>query len=42
MRKKHKEECIKNKRLSDYISSIANLSRKVCLISTEAEQFIKS
>ena len=25
MRKKHKEQCIKNKRLSDYIYSIANL-----------------
>ena len=33
---------IKNKPLSDYIYSIANLQRKVCLMSTEAGQFIKS
>ena len=32
----------KNKRLSDYIYSIANLRRKVCLMSTKAGQFIKS
>ena len=41
-KKKHKEQCIKNKRLSDYIYSIANLQRKVCLMSTKAGQFIKS
>ena len=35
------KECIKNKRLSDYIYSIANLQCKVCLTSTKAEQFIK-
>ena len=42
MQKKHKEQFIKNKRLSDYIYSIANLQHKVCLMSTKAGQFIKS
>ena len=42
MRKKHTEQCIKNKHLSDDIYSIANLLRKVCLMYTKAEQFIKS
>ena len=40
--KKSKEECIKNECLSDYIYSIANLYCKVCLMSTNAEKFIKS
>ena len=40
--KKNKEKCIKNKLLSDNIYSIANLSGKVCLMSTKAEDFIKS
>ena len=38
----NKEQCIKNKRLSDNIYSIANLQRKVCLMPTKAGQFIKS
>ena len=42
MLNKHKEQCIKNKRLSDYIYSVATLSCKVCLMSTKAGQFIKS
>ena len=42
MQNKHKEECIKSKHLSGYIYLIANLYRKVCLMSTKAEQFIKS
>ena len=42
MRNKHKEQCIKNKRLSNCIYSIATLYRKVCLMSTKAGQFIKS
>ena len=44
MRNKHKEQCIKNKRLSlsDYIYSIATLKFKVCLMSTKAEKFTKS
>ena len=33
MQKKHKEQCIKNKCLSDYIYSIANLQS---LMSTKA------
>ena len=40
--KKHKEKFIKNKHLSDYIYSIANLYRKVCLMPTKAGEFIKS
>ena len=42
MRNKHKEQCIKNKCLSDYIYSIATLYCKVCLMSAKAGQFIKS
>ena len=37
-----KKQCIKNKCLSDNIYSIANLQRKVCLMTKEAEQLIKS
>ena len=33
---------IKNKHLSVYISSIATLQCKVCLMSAKAGQFIKS
>ena len=33
---------MENKRLCDYIYSIANLQRKICLMSTKAGQFIKS
>ena len=40
--KKHNEECIKNKHLKDNMFSIANLYGKVCLMSTQAEQFMKS
>ena len=39
---KHKEQCIKNKRLPDYIYSIATLWCKVCSMSAKAGQFIKS
>ena len=42
MRNKHKKQCMKSKRLSDYIYSIATLQCKVCLISTKAGHFIKS
>ena len=42
MRNKHNEQCIKNKRLSDYIYSIATLKYKVCLMATKAGQFLKS
>ena len=42
MRNKHKKQCMKSKRLSDYIYSIAILQCKVCLISTKAGHFIKS
>ena len=38
MRKKHKEQCIKNECVSDYIYSIANSQS---LMSTEAGQFLK-
>ena len=36
MQKKHKEECIKNKLLADYIYFIANSKLKVCVMSTKA------
>ena len=41
-KKTHKKQCIKNKHISDYIYSIANLYCKVCLMSTKTAQFIKS
>ena len=37
---KHQEQCIKNKRFSDYIYSFAALNCKVFLMSTKAGQFI--
>ena len=36
------QQCIKNKRLSDYIYSIATLQCKVCLMPIKTGKFIKS
>ena len=41
MKNKQQEQCIKNKRLSVCIYSIATFSCKVRLMSTKAGQFIK-
>ena len=40
-KRKHKEECIRNKRLP-LVTFTLLLIYKVCLMSTKAEQFIKS
>ena len=42
MRNRHKEQWMKNKRLSDYIYSLATLQCKACLMSTKAGQLTKS
>ena len=42
VRNRDKEQCMKNKRLSGYIYSLATLQCKVCLMCTKAGQFIKS
>ena len=39
--KETRQQCIKNKHLSDYIYSIATLQQKVGVMSIKTEQFLK-